>query len=282
MTQVEVTTILAEAIKVANRARAQIRRPLGSPAQVTISVVDTSGAVLGLIRTPDAPVFGTDVSLQKARTALLFSHPNTAADLAALPAAAYLAPNPPSPIVNYLNQLRAFLGNPAALADGVAYSNRAVGNLARPYFPDGINGNANGPLSKPFANWSPFTDGLQLDLSFNNVVAAAQGSAVVGCTGLARAQNGIQIFPGSVPIYRGGQLVGAIGISGDGVDQDDMIAFLGLANAGNLLNTGIANAPVATRADNIAPVGTGTRLRYVQCPQAPFNDSSATNVCDGI
>ncbi len=35
LTQPEVARILAEAIKIANRARAQIRQPLGSPAQVT-------------------------------------------------------------------------------------------------------------------------------------------------------------------------------------------------------------------------------------------------------
>src|SRR3546814_10505940 len=40
--------------------------------------------------------------------------------------------------------------------------------------------------------------------------------------GRNRLQNGIQIFPGSVPIYRGGRLVGGIGVSGDGIDQDDM------------------------------------------------------------
>jgi uncharacterized protein GlcG (DUF336 family) len=50
--------------------------------------------------------------------------------------------------------------------------------------------------------------------------------------GQNRLQNGIQIFPGSVPIYRGNQLVGAIGVSGDGIDQDDMISFLGAHNGG--------------------------------------------------
>ena len=44
------------------------------------------------------------------------------------------------------------------------------------------------------------------------------------CTGISRLPNGIQIFPGSVPIYRGNTLVGGIGVSGDGVDQDDMVA----------------------------------------------------------
>jgi uncharacterized protein GlcG (DUF336 family) len=282
MTAAEVGTLLAEALRVANRARAQIRRPLGAAAQVTVAVVDTNGAIVGLVRTADAPVFGTDVAVQKARTALFFSHPNAAAELAALPAAAYLAPNPPSPITAYLAQLRSFLANPAALADGIAYSTRAVGNFARPFYPDGINANGPGPLSKPFAAWSPFSDGLQLDLSFNVLVATALGAPTVGCTGLARTMNGIQIFPGGVPIYRGNQLVGAIGVSGDGVDQDDMVALLGLANAGAALGTGIANAPAGIRADTLVPPGTGAAPRYVQCPLAPFNDSTATNVCAGI
>ena len=51
------------------------------------------------------------------------------------------------------------------------------------------------------------------------------------CTTLAAPAiaNGLQIFPGSVPLYKNGRLVGAIGISGDGVDQDDLIAAMGSA-----------------------------------------------------
>ena len=278
----EVNQILRSALDVANRARAQIRRPTGSAAQVTITVVDTLGQVLGLVRTPDAPVFGIDVALQKARTAAFFSNTNAAAELNSLPAANYLVPVSSSSISTYVNQLQTFLNDPGSLSNGIAYSNRAIGNLARPYFPDGIAGAPSGPLSKSISNWSPFQQGLQLDLSYNNLIASAVGSPVIGCTGLNKLRNGIQIFPGSVPIYRGNQLVGAIGVSGDGVDQDDMVAFLGLANAGQILATGIANAPASIRADTIVPNGTGTRLRYVQCPQAPFNNSSAQNVCAGL
>jgi len=284
MTQAEVTRILAEAIRVANRARAQIRRPLGSHAQVSIAVVDTNGAVAGLVRTQDAPVFGTDVAVQKARSALLFSHPAAAADLAALPDAEYPAIPALSPIGTYVSAMQAFISGATALADGRAYSNRAVGNLARPFFPDGISGAGPGPLSKPIAAWSPFSDGLQLDLVINKVVdnllSVTGPVAPQDCTGLSRAANGIQIFPGSVPIFRGSTLVGAIGVSGDGIDQDDMVAFLGLANAGRALGTGIGNAPQASRADQIGLAG--GQLRYVNCPVAPFLDTSDTNVCDGI
>ena len=94
----------------------------------------------------------------------------------------------------------------------------------------------------------------------------------------------MQIFPGAVPIYRGNQLIGAIGVSGDGIDQDDMISFLGLANAATALGT-LANAPVAMRADTITfdlGGGRSTRLRYVSCPFAPFIGSNAQNVCQGL
>lgn len=283
----EVLTIISEALKIANRARAQIRRPLGVTAQVSVTVVDTNGDILGLARTPDGPIFGTDVAVQKARTALLFSHPEAANEIGALPPANYLGANGNAvtrfrTFPEYISATRTFFNDGTFLTGGTAFSNRAIGNIARPFFPDGISGTEPGPFSPPYANWSPFHVGLQLDLSYNAIIAAATGSPIVGCTGLNRAKNGIQIFPGSVPIYRGNTLIGAVGVSGDGVDQDDMISFLGLANASKALNGSVSNAPKSIRADNLQPRGIGTRLRYVQCPQAPFVDSSEQNVCEGL
>src|SRR3546814_11616844 len=75
LTAAEVRALLEEAFAVMSRARAQIRRPLASRAQVSLSIVDTNGAVLGLVRAPDAPLFGTDGSLPTARTATFFSDP---------------------------------------------------------------------------------------------------------------------------------------------------------------------------------------------------------------
>ena len=86
-----------------------------------------------------------------------------------------------------------------------------------------------------------------------------------------------------MPIYRGGVLVGAIGVSGDGIDQDDMVSFLGLTNGG--ARTGaIGNAAFAIRSDRIV-VDLGNaqvRLRFVGCPFAPFLDTAAQNVCEGL
>src|SRR3546814_11551313 len=86
-----------------SRSRAQIRRPLDSRAQVTISIVDTHGSVLGIVRSPDAPIFGTDVSLQKARTAAFFSGAQ---------AGAQLCPHPSADAPQLLGAPRAFLHNP--------------------------------------------------------------------------------------------------------------------------------------------------------------------------
>ena len=73
ITAAEVTQILGDAAAIANIARAGIRQPIGSNARVSIAVVDTTGAVLGIFRQLDAPVFGLDVSVQKARTANFFA-----------------------------------------------------------------------------------------------------------------------------------------------------------------------------------------------------------------
>jgi uncharacterized protein GlcG (DUF336 family) len=287
LTAAEARAILEEAFAVMSRARAQIRQPLDSRAQVTISLVDTRGQVLGIVRSPDAPVFGIDVSLQKARTANFFSGPFAAAQLAS---AGGEGPQ-------FLANAQAFLG-PAALTGTHAFADRSGGNLSRPYFPDGELGRPPGPFSRPIAQFSPFSTGLQSALVLGNLgqhLAFVTGAAAIDtpprCTGLPevapgqnRLQNGLQIFPGSVPVYRGGQLVGGLGVSGDGIDQDDMVSFLGLHNAGARLG-GFGNAPATIRADQILiDVGGGrqVRLRYVSCPFAPFLDTAAQNVCQGL
>src|SRR6266567_8963038 len=76
LTAAEVQAIIAHAAQQANITRAAIRQPLGSNARVTIAVVDSDGHVLGVFRQLDAPVFGFDVAVQKARTAAFYSNAN--------------------------------------------------------------------------------------------------------------------------------------------------------------------------------------------------------------
>jgi uncharacterized protein GlcG (DUF336 family) len=259
--------------------------------------------ILAIARTRDAPIFGIDVSLQKARTAAFFSNAGAASQLNALPPAVYLNGGLTvlrnEPLSQYVDALRSFTGLPNALSDGqVAFTARAIGNLSRAVYPDGVDGNPPGPLAKPVNEWSVFSTGIELDLAYNAIVQhvgfvlGAAPDVPTNCTGvsgfdsgftvtgtIAGLANGLQIFPGAAPVYRDRTLVGALGVSGDGVDQDDMIAFLGVQDAANRLG-GFAQAPTDMRADQLQPQG--ARLRYIGCPQGPFLDSTQSDPCSGL
>ncbi|MGZ3376129.1 MAG: heme-binding protein [Phenylobacterium sp.] len=281
----EVTALLEEAFKVMDHARGAIRQPADSTAQMSIAVTDTHGVILGVVRAPDASVFGTDVAVQKARSATFFSGPSAASDLLG---------DPSADVRSFVQKTRDFLPDQTALTGKTAFGMRSIGNLARPFFPDGQAGRPNGPLSRPISQWSIFSTGLQSALILTNlgqhlqfVTGAAATDTAPRCTflpdatpGQNRLQNGLQIFPGGVPIYRSGKLVGGIGVSGDGIDQDDMVAFLGVFNAS--ARVGISEAPTAIRADQLV-VGPAPaqRLLYVNCPFAPFLDTTDQNVCQG-
>lgn len=286
LTPKEVDAILDSALLTAFRARAAIRRPRETYARVSIWVIDHLGNPLGFTRTQDAPVFGIDVSLQKARAAALFSSADASERLIA------------AGLGQYVSQSQALLG-PDAFTGKFAFSNRAIGNLARPFIPDGIRSERFGPLSHRFPSfstggeqtWSPFNDGIQLDLVLNGLLAPLSGTIPDSCSNSAvfgrRAQNGIQIFPGAVPLYRNGVLIGAVGVSGDGIDQDDMVSFLGSSRKGLDFagHTDIGDpelgfaAPQAIRSDS-APLAIGDlRLRYVSCPETPFVNQDDQGVC---
>jgi hypothetical protein len=75
-------------------------------------------------------------------------------------------------------------------------------------------------------------------------------------------QNGVVFFPGSSGVYKniGGKvrIVGGFGVSGDGVDQDDVVTHFGIAGYG---------PPRKLRADHFF-VG-GVRLPYLKFPRNP-------------
>lgn len=284
LSQVEVATILRDAYQLSLTARAAIRNPLGSQVAVTISVVDGNGEILGSVTNPDAPVFGIDVSVQKARSALLMSGPSIHGVLQS------------ASLQQYLTTAQSFYG--ANILNGtIAFSARAIGNLGRDSYPDGIGNTPNGPFGLPAANTTPFNDGLQLSLIVGDLVQHAQylssGTPDVGaaCTrgvvpagpnsvsGQPILADGLQIFPGGFPIYRGTVLIGGVGVSGDGVDQDDMTAYLGLYNASLDTRTGIGHAATTARISNFA--AHGARPIYVNCPTTPLLNSRAQNICAG-
>jgi hypothetical protein len=96
-----------------------------------------------------------------------------------------------------------------------------------------------------------------LDLVQAGFLASLSGPAVP-CTSIPNLPNGIQIFAGSVPLYKNGVLAGAIGISGDGIDQDDLISAAG----GNGFSP-----PAGIRSDQIFV--RSVRLPFLKFPRSP-------------
>lgn len=131
-----------------------------------------------------------------------------------------------------------------------AFSTRTVGFLAQSRYPPGIVGTTPGPFLGLQEKFSAFPQ---------NVVNPLNGAFVPTPPAVnPNLPNGITIFPGGFPLYRNGVLVGAIGISGDGVDQDDLIGAEGAA---------LFPAPPAIRADRFSY--RGARLPYAKFPRNP-------------
>jgi uncharacterized protein GlcG (DUF336 family) len=214
LTADEVDLILAQGAKRGEETRAAIREC--GPMKMNVSVVDVNGRALGTIRTLDAPIFGFDVSVQKARTAAAFSDPGN--DLG--------------------QQIRGTVGVPQGAP--FAVSTRAVGFLSQIHYPPAVEGTPHGPFGRDPNKAGDLT--LQMKLSKS----------------CAPSGNGITIFPGGLPLYKGTQLVGAIGVSGDGVDQDDIVAEAGTRGF---------EAPEAIRTS--AVVFLGARLPYFKEPRNP-------------
>ncbi len=126
---------------------------------------------------------------------------------------------------------------------GTAVTNRTIGFGAQPLYPPGID-------SKVFkVGTGPFYPLFLHDLAS----PCSQGSQPPTAN-----QSGIVFFPGATPLYANGKLVGGLGVSGDGVEQDDYVTYLG---AGNLL------PPTKQWSDQIKI--NGVRLPMFKFPRSP-------------
>ncbi|HLK06066.1 MAG TPA: heme-binding protein [Candidatus Acidoferrum sp.] len=128
---------------------------------------------------------------------------------------------------------------------GTAVTNRTISFGSQPLFPPGIDD-------------SPLNPGPFFNLYLNDTAKpCSQGLG----SGLASGNNsGIVFFPGSAGLYKNGVLVGGLGVSGDGVDQDDFVTSAGTAGF---------EAPTAIRADQV--LIEGVRLPYFKFPRNPTN-----------
>jgi uncharacterized protein GlcG (DUF336 family) len=220
----EVASVIDFAAQRVKITRAGIRLPIGTPMRVFITVVnnpDMDGVaptVLGTFRTGEATLFSWDVAVQKARTSVFYSRHD-------------------------------FLG----FGLNIAMSTRCVGFLAQRFYPPGIDGNNPGPFFTEQDKLSGFA-GTEPNVTFT----ATAGTTPLRNGIIPDLPNGITIFPGGFPLYRNGVMIGAIGISGDGVDQDDIV---GASGTHDFL------APMHIRSDHFD--FRGTQLPYAKFPRDP-------------
>jgi uncharacterized protein GlcG (DUF336 family) len=120
-----------------------------------------------------------------------------------------------------------------------AVTNRTIGFGAQPFFPPGIDYSTAGPFFNLY--------------KFDTAKACTQGSQPSNAN-----QNGVVFFPGSLPLYKNGVLVGGLGVSGDGVDQDDYVTAQATAGF---------EAPSNIHADRVSIFG--VRLPYLKFPRNP-------------
>jgi uncharacterized protein GlcG (DUF336 family) len=114
---------------------------------------------------------------------------------------------------------------------GTAVTNRTIGYGAQPFFPVGLD----------YTDPGPFFDLYKRDVE----TPCLFGSGVV-------------FFPGALPLYRNGVLIGGLGVSGDGVEQDDYVSAAGAQGF---------EAPANIRADQVRI--DGVRLPYLKFPRNP-------------
>ena len=124
---------------------------------------------------------------------------------------------------------------------GTAVTNRTISFGAQPFFPPGIDYSTPGPFFNLY--------------KFDTMNPCTQGSQPSNPN-----QNGIVFFPGALPLYKNGTLVGGLGVSGDGVEQDDFATAGGAAGF---------EAPSAMRADRV--FDQGVRLPYIKFPRNPVD-----------
>jgi uncharacterized protein GlcG (DUF336 family) len=223
LSQAEVDDIVQTAFASALRTRAAIRLPLQQRTAMMLAVSDTEGNLLAVFRMDDATVFSIDVAVAKSQNVIYFSSPDI------------------DPL-DTLDSPGVADTRGEAFPPGTAITNRTLSFGAQPFFPSGIDGSDPGPFRRVFIDDSrvPCTNGKQ----------PTNGR-----------QSGIVFFPGSAPLYRDGVLVGGFGVSGDGVEQDDIVSAAGMRAGPNF------EPEARIRADQLSV--RGVRLPYLKFNRQP-------------
>jgi uncharacterized protein GlcG (DUF336 family) len=251
----------------ATRAAIRLDITKGTPGpdvrtKMVIAVADTGGNILGLYRMPDATVFSIDVAVAKARNTAYYADPADLQHADKVDDDLLVARG--AVTVGKLNSLKyknngGAIGTPDLFNNkqssrrytpltGLAFTNRTFRFLAEPRYPSGVDGSLppvfsiltdpgiNRKTAENFNQASPTPASFFTSVVGFNAFHASRNFRDAGDPGIVAAgvnpdplanQNGIVFFPGSTPLYKSQILVGGFGISGDGVDQDDVVTFAG-------------------------------------------------------
>ena len=246
LSEEDVRRIIDQSVAVSLRTRAMIRLPINQPARMTISISDEAGAILALYRMADGTVFSSDVAMTKARNAYYFSTREGYEVLRSIAASSQQdkytwTPEPPA-------------------GKGWAITARTISFAGQPLFPPGIDLGEQLEEQDSEPQHGPWFDLYVFDSK--NACTEGPGASRGGNRAFLN-QSGIVWFPGSVPLYRGDRLVGGLGVSGDGVEQDDYVSLLGSEGF---------HPPDALRVDNSVMTdakGRHVRLPYLKLPRNP-------------
>jgi uncharacterized protein GlcG (DUF336 family) len=249
LTAADVEAIIARGIAEAGQVRAQIRLPFNSTAKMVFAVSDENANILGLYRMPDATYFSIGVAVAKARNIAYYDNPSQ------------LQP---------IDQIK-------GVAAGTAFTSRTLRYVSLPRFPEGIDIDGPGP-------GSILTDGGVTEFGTNKgpPLPAGDFQSIQGYNAFnpntnfhdpynKDNQNGVVLFPGSAPLYKDtngaglrNQLVGGLGVSGDGVLQDDDVT--------SVASQAYGPPRTVKRADQVKV--RGVRLpyfKYNRNPHVPLN-----------
>jgi uncharacterized protein GlcG (DUF336 family) len=207
-----------------------------------------NGNVLALYRMPDATVFSIDVAVAKSRNDAYYDDP-------AQLISADMVSNTP--------------GGPAVVPAGTAFTARTFRFLSEPRYPIGTSGTPPGPFSSLIDPGIDPTTGDTIGAPLPASVYSSMTTSVFGFAAFnpnrnfrdpnnIANQDGVVFFPGSSPLYIGGVITFGLGVSGDGVDQDDVVTAAAM--------TGFAPAP-AIRSDQFFV--RGVRLPFQKFDRNP-------------
>jgi uncharacterized protein GlcG (DUF336 family) len=257
ITIADMNQIINAGIDAAMRTRATLRvQPNDFTGQqnvaMTFAISDRSGNVLALYRMPDSTVFSQDVAVAKSRNVAYYNDPSQ---------------------LNPIDQVFTAAGQSQVVSAGTSFTSRTFRFLAEPRYPAGVDD------SEP-PQFSILTDAATAGIdpaTGENIGGPASSSAFTSVMGNdvfhvgtnfhdtpSPNQNGIIFFPGSTALYKDGKIEGGLGVSGDGVNQDDVVTYL--AAQGYLPDT--TATPNAPPADYVFV--NDVRLPYFNFTRNPF------------